>query len=301
MTNKLTNFFFKSKEDIRPFFEQQLKDCGVIYFDYYLMHAQGAETFAFFKKCQAYETAFELKAEGKVRHVGISFHDRAEMLEQILTEYPQVEVVQIQFNYLDYEDPAVESRKCYEVCRRHGKPVIVMEPVKGGSLANFSEDINDRFHKLDPEASVASFALRWVGSHPNVKVILSGMSTMGQVEDNLKTFTDFKPLTQAEEAEIQDIVKELRSRVQNGCTGCRYCMPCPAGVNIPGNFRVWNNYHMYRTYDHVKRAWEVDLKDEEKAKNCIKCGKCETLCPQKLPIRDNLVSVQRDMDEKIFQ
>ena len=154
--------------------------------------------------------------------------------------------------------------------------------------------------EMDPDKSIASYALRWVGSHSNVKVILSGMSTMQQVEDNLKTFIDFSPLSDEEENKIKAIVEELRSRVQNGCTGCRYCMPCPAGVNIPGNFQVWNRYHMYRTYDHVKGAWEKELKDEEKAKNCIKCGKCEALCPQKLSIRDNLVQVQKDLDERIF-
>ena len=151
------------------------------------------------------------------------------------------------------------------------------------------------------QAGDKGYALRWVGSHPNVKVILSGMSTMDQVEDNLKTFQDFSPLSEAEDKEIESIVTELRSRVQNGCTGCRYCMPCPAGVNIPGNFKVWNDYHMYRTYDHVKWSWEKELKEEEKAKNCIKCGKCETLCPQKLSIRDNLVQVQKDLDERIFK
>ena len=191
--------------------------------------------------------------------------------------------------------------KGYALAESLGVPLVIMEPIKGGSLANFSEDINDRFHKMDPDRSVASYALRWVGSHPNVKVILSGMSTMEQVEDNLKTFQDFSPLSEAEEKEIESIVTELRSRVQNGCTGCRYCMPCPAGVNIPGNFKVWNNYHMYRTYDLVNWSWEKELKEEEKAKNCIKCGKCETLCPQKLSIRDNLVQVQKDLDERIFK
>ena len=191
--------------------------------------------------------------------------------------------------------------KGYALAESLGVPLVIMEPIKGGSLANFSEDINDRFHKMDPDRSVASYALRWVGSHPNVKVILSGMSTMDQVEDNLKTFQDFRPLSEAEDKEIESIVTELRSRVQNGCTGCRYCMPCPAGVNIPGNFKVWNDYHMYRTYDHVKWSWEKELKEEEKAKNCIKCGKCETLCPQKLSIRDNLVQVQKDLDERIFK
>ena len=141
LTNKLTGGFFKSEEEIRPLFAQQLAACGVDYFDFYLMHAQNANEFQKFKACRAYETAFALKAEGKVRHVGISFHDTADVLEQILTEYPQIEVVQIQFNYVDYDDPAVQSRKCYEVCRKHNKPVLVMEPVKGGNLVNQGNSI----------------------------------------------------------------------------------------------------------------------------------------------------------------
>ena len=148
LTNKLTNFFFQKQEDIRPFFESQLAACGVDYFDFYLMHAQGTDNLAYFKKHRAYETALELMAEGKFRHFGISFHDRAEVLEQILTEYPQIEVVQIQFNYVDYDDPAGESRKCYEVCQKYGKPVIVMEPVKGGNLANLPEDAKTILEEL---------------------------------------------------------------------------------------------------------------------------------------------------------
>ena len=140
LTNKLTQAYFKKQEDIRPFFESQLEICGVDYFDFYLMHAQSAEIFQYFKKCHAYETALQLKEEGKIRHFGISFHDRAEVLEEILKEYPQIEVVQIQFNYLDYEDPAVQSRKCYEVCRKYGKKVLIMEPVKGGNLVKLPED-----------------------------------------------------------------------------------------------------------------------------------------------------------------
>ncbi len=298
LATKLPLWAVESVEDAERIFQEQLSKLQTDYIDFYLLHAVNKEKWERMKELGVVEYCAKLKEEGKIRYYGFSFHDDYEVFEEILN-YRDWDFCQIQYNYMDTQEQAGD--KGYALTEKKGVPLVIMEPVKGGSLANFSEDINDRFHKLDPEASVASFALRWVGSHPNVKVILSGMSTMGQVEDNLKTFTDFKPLTQAEEAEIQDIVKELRSRVQNGCTGCRYCMPCPAGVNIPGNFRVWNNYHMYRTYDHVKRAWEVDLKDEEKAKNCIKCGKCETLCPQKLSIRDNLVSVQRDMDEKIFQ
>ncbi len=298
LATKLPLWAVESVEDAERIFQEQLSKLQTDYIDFYLLHAVNKEKWEHMKELGVVEYCAKLKEEGKIRYYGFSFHDDYEVFEEILN-YRDWDFCQIQYNYMDTQEQAGD--KGYALTEKKGVPLVIMEPVKGGSLANFSEDINDRFHKLDSEASVASFALRWVGSHPNVKVILSGMSTMGQVEDNLKTFTDFKPLTQAEEAEIQDIVKELRSRVQNGCTGCRYCMPCPAGVNIPGNFKVWNNYHMYRTYDHVKRAWEVDLKEEEKAKNCIKCGKCEALCPQKLSIRDNLVSVQRDMDEKIFQ
>ena len=296
LTDKLTGSYFHSEADIRPFFESQLKACGVEYFDFYLMHSQNKEIFEKFRACNAYETAFALKEEGKVRHVGLSFHDRAEVLDEILTAYPQVDVVQIQLNYVDFEDAAIQSRLCYEVCRKHGKPIIIMEPVKGGSLANFSDDINAKFKAMDKDASIASWAFRWVGSHSNAKVILSGMSNEEQVEDNLKTFSNFKPLNEAEEKMISEIVSDLQGRVQNGCTGCRYCMPCPAGVNIPQNFALWNKYHIYGTYDHVKNAWEKDLKDEEKAKCCVKCGKCEKVCPQHLSIRRDLELAQKDLD-----
>ena len=167
LTNKLSGGFFKSQQEIRPLFESQLAACGVEYFDYYLMHAQNAREFVKFKECQAYETAFQLKAEGKVRHVGISFHDRAELLEQILTEYPQVEVVQIQFNYVDYDDLAVQSRRCYEVCVKHNKPVIVMEPVKGGNLVNLPESaraVLDELHGGSP----ASYAIRFAAGFPGI-------------------------------------------------------------------------------------------------------------------------------------
>lgn len=184
LTNKLTNFFFKKQEDIRPFFESQLEACGVDYFDIYLMHAQGADNFAYFKKCRAYETALELMAEGKFRHFGISFHDRAEVLEQILTEYPQIEVVQIQFNYVDYDDPAVESRKCYEVCRKFSKPVIVMEPVKGGNLVNLPENAKVILDELQG-GSPASYAIRFAAGFEGIMMVLSGMSDMVQMQDNI--------------------------------------------------------------------------------------------------------------------
>ena len=180
LTDKLSGSYFKKEEDIRPFFESQLAACGVDYFDFYLMHSQSTTNYQHYRDCRAYETAFALKAEGKVRHVGISFHDRAAVLEQILTDYPAIEVVQIQFNYLDYDDVAVQSRKCYEVCRRHGKPVLVMEPVKGGSLVNLPDDakaVLDALHGGSP----ASYAIRFAAGFPGMLMVLSGMSSMEQM------------------------------------------------------------------------------------------------------------------------
>ena len=177
-------------------------------------------------------------------------------------------------------------------------PLVIMEPIKGGSLATCANDIMEEFRKLDPKASPASFALRWVGSFPNVKVILSGMSSMEQVEDNLSAFADFTPLNDAEKVAIEKIVAVMKSRIQNGCTGCRYCMPCPANVDIPGTFRAWNTYHMFQNYNVVKWQWEHEIGDAHQAKNCVKCGKCESACPQKLSIREDLVKAQSDLDKK---
>lgn len=298
LATKLPVWLLKSVEDAQRIFDEQLSRLQTDHIDFYLLHALNKERWDSIQAMGVVKLCEELKAQGKIKYLGFSFHDDYEVFEEIIRARDW-DFCQIQYNYLDTEEQAGD--KGYALAESLGVPMVIMEPIKGGSLAGFSEDINARFAAMKPDASIASFALRWVGSHPNVKVILSGMSTMGQVEDNLKTFADFEPLSDAERTEIESIVKELRSRVQNGCTGCRYCMPCPAGVNIPENFKIWNNYHMFRTYDHVKRAWEVDLKDTEKAKNCIKCGKCEKQCPQKLSIRDNLVQVQKDLDARIYK
>ena len=239
----------------------------------------------------------QLKADGRIRYLGFSFHDSYEAFEEILC-YRDWDFCQIQLNYMDTETQA--GFRGYRLTEERNVPLIIMEPVKGGSLAAFAEDITGKFRALDPEASTASYALRWVGSLPNVKVILSGMSTMGQVEDNLKTFSPFRPLSDGEAKTIDDIVALIRGRVKNGCTACRYCMPCPAGVDIPGNFRVWNTYHMYQNYNMVKNSWENDLGEEKQAKNCIRCGKCEKACPQKLQIREDLEKVQADLEKKEF-
>lgn len=197
---------------------------------------------------------------------------------------------------MDTEEQA--GLKGYELAASKQIPLVIMEPIKGGTLARVPEDVKEKLRALDANASAASFALRWVGSFPNVKVILSGMSTMEQVEDNLKTFEEFKPLSDAEKEAIDGAVQTMRSRVQNGCTGCRYCMPCPFGVDIPGTFSAWNNYHMYRNYDLVSWSWECAVGEEHQPKNCTKCGKCEKACPQHLHIREDLECAQADLDKK---
>ena len=298
LTNKLTNFFFKSQEEIRPFFESQLKLCGVDYFDFYLMHAQSEANFKFFKSCRAYETAFELKAEGKVRHVGISFHDRAEVLEQILTEYPQIEVVQIQFNYVDYEDPAVQSRKCYEVCRKFGKPVIVMEPVKGGNLVNLPEQakaVLDELHGGSP----ASYAIRFAAGFPGIRMVLSGMSSLEQMQDNLSYMRDFRPLNEKEMAAVEKVREIFRGMHLIPCTACRYCVDgCPQHISIPDLFAVMNTKQIYHDWNADYYYNNVHTAPGRRASDCLKCGKCEKACPQHLPIRQLLEDVAAEFEKK---
>lgn len=295
LATKLPVWFVKSVEDVDKYFNEQLEKLQTDYIDFYLLHAMGLSRWKEMVELGVVERLEELKAEGKIRYLGFSFHDSYEAFEEMLCARDW-DFCQIQLNYMDTNEQA--GMKGYKLTEERNVPLVIMEPIKGGMLANFGPDIKQKFKELDAEASVASFALRWVGSLPNVKVVLSGMSTMEQVEDNLKTFVDFKPLSEAESKGIDDIVNIVNSRVQNGCTGCSYCMPCPAGVNIPKNFRIWNTYHMYQSYDAVRWNWETEMKDCEKAKNCIQCGKCEAACPQALKIREDLARAQEDLDNK---
>lgn len=297
LTNKLTNFFFKKEEDIRPFFEQQLKDCGVEYFDYYLMHAQGADNFRFFKSCRAYETAFALKEEGKVKHVGISFHDKADVLEQILTEYPQIEAVQIQFNYVDYDDPAVESRKCYEVCRKYGKPVIVMEPVKGGNLVNLPKKARDIFDGLG-ESSPASYAIRFAAGFEGIDMVLSGMSSYEQMADNISFMKAFEPLNDKEMEAVRKVQEIFKGMNLIPCTACRYCEAgCPKKIAIPDLFAVMNTKQIYHDWNADYYYNNVHTAPGRKASDCVKCGNCEKACPQHLEIRGLLEGVAKEFEK----
>ncbi len=303
LATKLPCWKVQKPEDADAIFEEQLKKLQTDYIDFYLLHALNAERFQEMKRLGCVEKLEELKKQGKIKYLGFSFHDTYDVFEEILN-YRDWDFCQIQLNYMDAaerEEFQQAGMKGYRLTEEKNVPLVIMEPVKGGSLAAFPEDITQMYRELDPEASAASFALRWVGSLPNVKVVLSGMSTMEQVEDNLKTFGDFRPLSEKESRTVDAVVELINSRIQNGCTGCNYCMPCPAGVNIPQNFRIWNVYHMYRNYDMVKDRWEGGLPEENKAKNCIKCGKCEKACPQKLSIRQDLERVQADLDKKEYR
>ena len=297
LTNKLSDNFFKTQEEIRPLFQLQLEACGVEYFDFYLMHAQDAENFEKYKACRAYETALELKAEGKIRHVGISFHDKASVLDQILTEYPQVEVVQLQFNYLDYDSPAVESKKCYEVCRKHGKPVIVMEPVKGGKLANLTPDAQKVFDDLGG-GSPASYAIRFAAGFEGIFMVLSGMGSLEMVEENCGFMADFQPLNEKEQTAIRQVCDIIRAQNQIPCTDCRYCVSeCPQGISIPNLFGCLNSNRLFHDFNSYY-YYTLHTHSGGKPESCVECGNCEAVCPQHLPIRQLLKEVAKEFAKK---
>ena len=296
-TNKLTNFCFKTEADVRPFFESQLKICGLDYFDFYLMHAQSKENFAMFKRCRAYEQALQFKAEGKIKHFGISFHDTADVLDEILSEYPQIEVVQIQLNYVDYDDPAVQSRRCLEVCNKYNKPVIVMEPVKGGNLVNLPESAKKYFEELGG-GSTASYAIRFAAGCKGVFMVLSGMSDMAQMNDNISYMKDFKPLCEKELQAVQNVCNVFKQMNLIACTACRYCTAgCPKKISIPDLFACMNTKNLYRDWNADYYYNEVHTKTGGKASECIKCGKCEKACPQHLPIRNLLTDVAKEFEK----
>ena len=290
LTDKLSPHLFNCEDDIRPAFERQLEACGVEYFDFYLMHCQQQSNYDKYQSCRAYEIAQELKAEGKIKHVGFSFHDSAEFLDRILCDHPEIEVVQIQFNYADMDDPSVESRKCYEVCRKLGKPIIVMEPVKGGGLVNLPTEAADILASLGG-GSQASYAIRFAASFEGIMMVLSGMGSMEMMNDNISYMKDFKPLTEEEFAAIEK-VREVFAKIDTiPCTDCKYCLEnCPQNIPIPKLFACLNNK---RTWDTWASSFYYNIYTKEAGKptDCIKCGLCEEACPQHLKIRDLLCEV----------
>ncbi|MBP5766213.1 MAG: aldo/keto reductase [Clostridia bacterium] len=298
LTDKLSGSYFETTEDIKPFILSQLELCGVDYFDFYLMHAQNRENYKKYKETRAYETAYALKEEGLIRHFGLSFHDSPEVLDMILSEHPEVEVVQIQLNYIDWNDATVNSRGVYEVCEKYGKPVIVMEPVKGGSLVNLPEEADSIFRELGGNSN-AGYALRFAAGFPNIAMVLSGMSSFDQMEDNLSTMRDFRPLDIEESDAVARVCSVFKNLNLIPCTACRYCVDqntCPMDIQIPLIFAALNSFETFKTWNSKFYYKTVLTKEHGKASDCLKCGMCEEVCPQHLEIR-NLLEIAAEKFE----
>ncbi len=294
VTDKLSLFMINKAEEIPGFFDKQLESLGVDYLDYYLVHALGRDSYRKAQEMHAFEFAAQKKAEGKIRHVGFSFHDSPEVLEQILNEHPEVEYVQLQINYLDWEDEGVQARRCYEVATSHGKPVIVMEPVKGGSLANVIPSVDQMLHAYAPEATPASWAIRYAASLENVVMVLSGMSNEEQVADNLSYMQNFKPLCAEEQAILVQAAEKIRFAITVPCTACRYCVDdCPMQIAIPDYFAILNAWKQSEGAETAKAKEEYEelTKSHGKASECLTCGLCEEHCPQHIQIRKQLTVV----------
>ena len=295
LTTKLPSYMLKKEEDREWLFQEQLRRTGAGYFDYYWLHDVNSESVKNFDRLRCWDFIQEKKAQGLVRHIGFSYHDGPELLDQLLTAHPEIEYVQLQLNYLDWDSLGVQSHQCYEVATRHHKPVIVMEPVKGGTLAKVPEKLEQMFKSREPEMSVPSWAIRFAASLENVMVVLSGMSNMEQLLDNTGYMKDFKPLTDEEQGLMHIAAEIINDNITVPCTGCSYCtVNCPRNIAIPKYFSLYNlDLQEAKEKDWTPQGgyYERLTLEHGKASDCIKCGRCEAMCPQHLPIRKLLEDV----------
>lgn len=299
ITDKLSLFMIEKAEDMPVFFENQLERLGLADIDYYWLHGLGQSTYQKAEDFQAFAFVKALKLQGKVKHIGLSYHDNAELLDKLLIEHPEMEYVQLQLNYLDWEDTTVEARKCYEVALKHHKPVIVMEPVKGGSLASVPEEANKLFQEIHPKASAASWAIRFAASWDNVMMVLSGMSHIDQVMDNVRYMKEFQPLQEKELNTIWKAAAIIKQSIAIPCTGCRYCVDdCPKQLAIPDYFSIYNNLKRFGARQSMVASTYYGnlIRTHGKASDCLLCGRCEQHCPQHLQIRKYLQDVAEALE-----
>jgi uncharacterized protein len=294
LATKLPVWEVKERSDAETIFARQLERLQTTYIDFYLLHALNTERFDKMVETGTVDYLLSEQKAGRIRHFGFSFHDGYDSFERILS-YRNWDFCQIQYNYMDTEEQAGERGRA--LAERRGIPLIVMEPVKGGSLTNLPADVVRPFTELKSDASTASWAVRFAAGRPDVKVVLSGMSNEAQLEDNIRTFSPFIPLSTEETAAVGSVRAAIESRIRNGCTGCQYCMPCPFGVDIPQNFRIWNDWGMYGNKNGTIWSLSMLKKDGKTAGLCRKCGACETKCPQKLPIRSDLAALEGELKQ----
>ena len=299
LATKLPAWCLRNKDDRDRIFNEQLERCGVDYFDFYLLHSVedggNGETY---ERLDCYNWGLEKKAEGKIRHLGFSFHGSPAYLVKVLDAHPEMEFVQIQLNYADWENPVVCSGALYKILSARNIPMIIMEPVKGGTLASLRPDLEEKFKDVRPDASIASWAMRFVGSLPGVMTILSGMSTEEQMQDNVQTFRNFEPLSDSELALVQEVRDRMLDVPQIGCTSCRYCTDgCPMRISIPDVFKSVNTIRLYNERFRPQNFYNHLINEGHgRASECIACGQCEGVCPQHLPIIELLKEASEMLD-----